>query len=364
MKTKYLLHISIGICLLVSLSNLSIAQQTSKNLIIVTLDGMRWQEIFSGADKELLLNKKFTKDSAGTFAQYWRDDSKTRREILFPFIWKVVAKNGQIIGNRKLGNNFNNANPYKFSYPGYNEIFTGYPDTTVNSNDKILNKNINVLEFLNQQRDFKNKIAAFTTWDVFPYILNKWRSGIYVNTDHDTLSNSISNAGIINEISRLSPRPIGVRPDVITYFAAKSYLQSARPKVLYIAFDETDDFAHAGNYNQYLISAHAQDNFLEDIWNWVQQDSMYSNKTTLIITCDHGRGDEIKENWQHHGEKIPEAGEIWLAAIGPSIAPMGERKDAIQLYQKQLATTFAKILGYSFTVNHPVGEPIESLLNK
>ena len=61
------------------------------------------------------------------------------------------------------------------------------PDTAVNSNDKILNKNINVLEFINRQTGFKNNVAAFTTWDVFPYILNKWRSGIYVNSDTDSL---------------------------------------------------------------------------------------------------------------------------------------------------------------------------------
>jgi len=364
MKRKISLTVTIVLCLLLAFNQVSIAQQVSENLIIVTLDGMRWQEVFKGADKEILANKKFTKDSLGSFNQYWREDANTRREILFPFIWKEIAKKGQIIGNRALGNYFNNANPYKFSYPGYNEIFTGYPDTAVNSNDKILNKNVNVLEFLNQQKEFKNKIAAFTTWDVFPFILNTRRSGVYVNTNYDTLSNTIPGSDLINEMTRLSPRPIGVRPDVLTYFAAKTYLKSTLPRVLYIAFDETDDYAHAGNYNQYLISAKAQDNFLADIWNWIQNHPIYKDKTTLIVTCDHGRGDKNKENWQSHGEKIQEAGEIWMAAIGPNIAALGERKDSIQLYQKQLAATFAKILGFTFTANHPVGEPIESLLKK
>ncbi|MBU3743283.1 MAG: phosphoglyceromutase [Sediminibacterium sp.] len=364
MKRNLLLPITFIVFSIFTFNQASFAQQTSENLIIVTLDGMRWQEIFTGADKELLTNKKFTKDSAGSFAKYWRNDAILRREILFPFIWKEIAKNGQIIGNRKLGNNFNNANPYKFSYPGYNEIFTGYPDTAVNSNDKIVNKNTTVLEFLNQQKNFTNKIAAFTTWDVFPYILNTWRSGVYVNTNYDTLSNTIPGSNLINEMTRLSPRPIGVRPDVLTYFAAKTYLQSTLPRVLYIAFDETDDYAHAGNYNQYLISASAQDNFLADLWNWIQHNPIYKDKTTLIVTCDHGRGDTNKENWQHHGEKIPEAGEIWMAAIGPNIAALGERKDSIQLYQKQLAATFAKIVGLTFTANHPVGEPIESIFKK
>jgi Type I phosphodiesterase / nucleotide pyrophosphatase len=338
------------------------AQQQTENLIIVTLDGMRWQEVFTGADKALLSNKRFTQDSLSAFAKYWNEDPTIRRKKIFPFLWSTMANNGQLLGNRNFGNKVNNANPYKFSYPGYNEIFTGYPDTLVNSNNKILNKNTNVLEFIHQQPAFNNKVAAFTTWDVFPYILNKGRSGLYVNSDHDTLSSSVNNFQLLNDFQRLSPRPIGVRPDVITYLAAKEYLKTKRPSVLYIAFDETDDFAHGGQYNQYLLSAGAQDQMIADLWNWVQSEPGYKGKTTLIVTCDHGRGDQIKENWRNHGANIPEAGEIWVAIMGPDTAPAGERKDAIQLYQKQLAATFAKLLGLNFTANHPVADPIESII--
>lgn len=340
------------------------AQLKTENLIIVTLDGMRWQEIFNGADLALLSDKRFTKDSAAVFEKFWDKDSVIRRKKLFPFIWSTLANNGQLLGNRNLDNKVNNANPYKFSYPGYNEIFTGYPDTLVNSNNKILNKNTNVLEFIHQQPGFKNKVAAFTTWDVFPYILNKWRGGIYVNSDNDTLDSSVTNYQLVNDFQRLSPRPIGVRPDVITYLSAKEYLKTKKTRVLYIAFDETDDFAHGGQYNQYLLSASAQDQMIADLWNWVQSEPGYKDKTTLIVTCDHGRGDIIKETWRSHGEKIPEAGEIWVAIMGPDTPPTGERKDAIQLYQKQLAATFAKILGLTFTANHPVAEPIESVIKK
>ena len=338
------------------------AQQKTENLIIITLDGMRWQEVFSGADIALLSDKRFTKDSAAMFAKFWNEDPTIRRKKIFPFLWSTLAKNGQLLGNRNLGNKVNNANPYKFSYPGYNEIFTGYPDTLVNSNDKILNKNTNVLEFIHQQPVFNNKVAAFTTWDVFPYILNKWRSGIYVNSDQDTISASVNNYQLLNDFQRLSPRPIGVRPDVITYLGAREYLKSNKPRVLYIAFDETDDFAHGGQYNQYLLSAAAQDQMIADLWNWLQADPAYQGKTTLIVTCDHGRGDTIKETWRSHGEKIPEAGEIWVAIMGPDTPAAGERKDTVQLYQKQLAATFAKLLGLDFTANHPVAEPIESVI--
>lgn len=337
------------------------AQNKTENLVIVTLDGMRWEEVYGGADSALLLNKEFTKDSAGTSSKFWDDDIDIRRKKLFPFLWSTLVSKGQLYGNRWKGSEVNNANRYWFSYPGYNEIFTGYPDTLVNSNDKNWNKNINVLEYINKQPGFKNKVAAFSTWDVFPYILNKQRSGIYVNSDTDSLPYTTDKFKLIDDIQSLTTRPIGVRPDVLTYVAAREYMKEMKPKVLYIAFDETDDLAHAGMYDQYLGSAYAQDRMLEDLWNYIQSTPQYKNKTTLVITCDHGRGDNPKENWQHHGQKIPDAGQIWIAAIGPDTKAMGEVTNSNVLYQEQLAATFAKLLGFTFTANHTVAAPIESI---
>ena len=77
-----------------------------------------------------------------------------------------MARQGQLYGNRRYDNKVDNANPYWFSYPGYNEIFTGYADTSINSNDKKYNKNENILEFINKQKDYQGSVAAFTTWDV------------------------------------------------------------------------------------------------------------------------------------------------------------------------------------------------------
>jgi len=342
----------------------SFTQLKTENVVVVTLDGMRWQEVFGGADSALLKNKNFTRDSAGTSGKFWDNDVLVRRKDLFPFLWSTVAVKGQLYGNRLYENKVNNANKYKFSYPGYNEIFTGYPDTAVNSNDKILNKNINVLEFINQQSSYKNKVAAFATWDVFPYILNKWRSGIYVNADSDFLPSATEEFRLINDIETLTARPIGVRPDVLTYIAAREYMKEYKPKVLYIALDETDDLAHAGMYDQYLGSAHAEDRMIEDLWNYLQSTPQYKDKTTLIVTCDHGRGDKIKENWQHHGEKIEESGEIWIAAIGPDTKPVGEIKTSMQLYQMQLAATISKLLGFTFTANHPVAADIKEIYLK
>src|SRR5690242_3090679 len=156
----------------------------------------------------------------------------------------------------------------------------------------------------------------------------------------------------------LTTKPIDVRPDVLTYFAAREYLKTYKPKVLYIAFDETDDFAHAGMYDQYLKSAHAEDAMIADLWNTIQSMHGYKNKTTLIITCDHGRGDTIKDQWKSHGEKIADAGQIWVAAIGPDTKHLGEVTNTDTLYQAQLAKTFAALLGFDFKSDHSAMQPI------
>lgn len=338
------------------------AQQKTENLIIVTLDGFRWQEVFGGVDSALMTDKNYVRDTGGIRSKYWAADMNERRTKLLPFIWNEIAQNGQLYGNRCKGNLVNNANKYWFSYPGYNEIFTGYPDDSVNTNDKVWNKNSNVLEYISRQPGYIGKVAAFTTWDVFPYILNSKRSGIYVNADVDTLRFNDPGLQLLNDMQFLAPQPIGVRPDLITYFAAREYLKTHKPKVLYIAFDETDDYAHAGNYEQYIGSAHAEDAMIADLWKTVQQLPEYAGNTTLLITCDHGRGDAVKEEWKHHGQKIADAGQIWIAVMGPDTKPAGEVKKGETLYQRQIATTLAALLGFKFRPDHPVMEPVRSIL--
>lgn len=340
------------------------AQRKTENLVIVTLDGMRWQEVFKGVDSAIIANKKFTHDSANIIKNFWSDEINERRKMLFPFLWTTIENQGQLYGNRAKGCAVNNANPYWFSYPGYNEIFTGYPDTAVNSNDKIPNKNVNVLEFINKQKKYEGKVAAFTTWDCFPYILNKWRSKIYVNSGVDTLNFNTAEFNLLNDLQFLAAEPLDVRLDANTYLAGRAYLKTFKPKLLYIAFDETDDFAHEGMYDQYLKSAHAENAMIADLWKTLQSMPEYKDKTTLIITCDHGRGDAVKEQWTSHGQNIADAGQIWIAAIGPDTKHLGEVTNCDTLYQRQLATTFANVLGFDFKPDQPVMQSIAQIFSK
>ncbi len=341
-----------------------LAQPKTQNVIVVTLDGFRWQEVFRGIDSTLTETKEFNGNTKALYNHFGATTPTNRRERLLPFLWKTVGTKGQIWGNRALGNFVNVANPYWFSYPGYNEIFTGYPDTAVNSNDKKLNVNENVLAFLNKQKGFEGKVAAFTSWDVFPFIFNEPQSKFVVNSGFENVEGNISGAQrTLNELQHFQTPFLGdVRLDYSTYQMAKEYMRQNKPKVLYIGLDETDDLAHEGHYDLYAHAAHKIDTMLADLWQYVQTTPQYKDKTTLLITCDHGRGNDGKGGWRDHGTKTKDSDQIWFAVMGPDTRAKGEMSEVGQWYQKQFAATIAQFLGFRFTSNHAIGEPIKTVL--
>ncbi|HKC35187.1 MAG TPA: alkaline phosphatase family protein [Chitinophagaceae bacterium] len=347
----------------------SIKAQQVENIIIITTDGFRWQEVFKGMDSAIANNSKFNQgDSSYIFEKYWSYNENERRKKLMPFFWNTIVNHGQIYGNRTVGNKVNNANPHWFSYPGYSEIMTGFADSTIDSNEFPPNPHVTVLEFLNQQPKFKNKVAAFGAWGAFDRILNQQRSGLPVFSAFDTIGGKNPNANekLINSMMQDSYRPFGNEEclDVFTHYAAMEYLKNKKPKVLYISYGETDEWAHHGYYGSYLDAAHLVDKWIKEMWTFLQSDPQYKNKTAIFFTTDHGRGDLNKEEWTSHGSSIADAYQIWFAAMGPNIASTGEQKNNIQLFQDQFAQTIAKLLGYIYKATHPISPEIKSVLSK
>ena len=331
------------------------------NVFLITLDGMRWQELFKGADPALIEREEYVDDTEELKHRFWGSDEPARRELLMPFLWEVIASRGQLYGNRDRGCRVNVTNHEWFSYPGYSEILTGFVDPGIDSNDKIPNPNRTVLEFINKQPGFEGRVAAFGSWDVFPYIINEARSGIPVNAGFERATGSdLSERELfLNELQQQIPSPWGtVRLDAFTHHYALEYLKKHHPRVLYIAYGETDDFAHDGAYDSYLNSARQTDAFIEDLWGFVQKDDTYRGKTTFIITTDHGRGTNPLDSWRNHGTDIEGADEIWVAIIGPDAPALGEVDGSCSFFQNQIASTVASFLGLEYEGDQPAGSVI------
>lgn len=330
------------------------------NIFIITIDGFRWQEIFTGADPALISNEKYTPDTATMKMLYGSPDTEGRRKQLLPFFWNVIAAKGQLYGNRHYDNKVNTSNIYSISYPGYNEIFTGNTDVTISSNEKNANYNTNILEYLNSKDQFRGKVAAFTSWDVFPYILNKERSNIILNSGYEDRNED--NASLAQQlINKVQDEAVydktPTRHDELTFLTAKEYIQQYQPKVVYLGLGETDEAAHNARYDLYLEKAAEADRMIARLWHWVQTTPGYKNNTTFIITTDHGRGKKTA-NWSGHGAFINGSSQTWLAVIGPNINPVGEVKEDQQIYQKQLAQTIAALVGEKFVSTQPVATAV------
>lgn len=324
------------------------------NLVFVTWDGFRWQELFGGAE-EALLSKDLggVPDVAETRKTFWRDTPEQRREALLPFVWKVVAQQGQVFGDGSRGAASRVTNGKKFSYPGYNEMFVGFADDAVKSNDKIPNANINVLEYVHRQPGFGGRVAAFATWDVMEYILNRERSGFPLLTGWTEIDDAPLTPGQqqVNELVRtLERRWPGNVFDVVSHRAAVEHLMKYKPRVLYIGLGETDEWAHARRYDLYLQAAQRSDQYLRELWELLQSLPQYQDKTTLVITTDHGRG--AARDWANHSPATVGAEYIWIAALGAEIPPLGIREN-VETTQSQIAATLAALVGIDFNKPFP-----------
>jgi len=333
----------------------------TRTVVLIVSDGLRWQEIFSGADAGLLNDKE-----GGSWLpekelrrRYWRPDATSRRALLFPFLWGTVAKQGQILGNQALGSVAHVTNGKAFSYPGYNEMTTGYPNDAIDSNEFGPNPNPTVFEWLNKSDELRGRVAVYATWNVFDNIFNKPRSGLVMQTGWQ-----------LAKKARETPRDALLRelfetttqfdeedcPNSFLQVPLIDYVKSGQPRVLFVGYGETDNWAHQGRYDLVLDSALRFDHFVEQLWNTMQAMPQYRGTTTFMITTDHGRGGGLTE-WKEHGVEQKGSENIWLAVMGPDTPALGERAHAAPVAQAGIAATVAAFLGKDYRAAAPQAAP-------
>lgn len=338
----------------------------TQNVFLITTDGLRWQEVFSGADEQLLNKPDGGIDNVDQIkAAYWRETPEERRKALLPFFWTTIAKEGQIFGNQDKGSIVQITNTMKFSYPGYNEILTGFADPAITSNNKIPNQNMTVLEWLHRKPAFDGKVAAYSGWDVTPFIINRERCEFPVMGGWEPVPDPEPNdvQKMINElIADTTPHHPSELTDSILYQAARAHIIRHQPRVMFIGFLETDMWGHRGKYDNLLNTANRADDYIRRLWELVQSMDQYRDKTTFIISTDHGRGFAPKE-WKSHGVKFEGSENMWVAVIGPDTPALGERTDCDRVTQSQIAATLAALLGEDYRAEVPrAGEPIADVL--
>ncbi len=300
----------------------------TENIIFVMTDGFRWQEMFGGVDAAVLSKPgNVEKDKRDALKKrFCRETPEASREALLPFVWKVVAKEGQIYGNRGKQSAAHVTNGLKFSYPGYQEMLCGFVDPRIDSNSAGPNPNITVFEWLHRKPAFQGRVAAFGAWNAFNDIFNRQRCGFCVNAGYDPLTQGRRGpqVDLLNQLKAETPHIWNGEPfDALTFHTAWEYFRAARPRVLYLSLGETDEWGHAGKYDEYLAAAHRVDDYLKRFWETAQTMPQYRGKTTMIFATDHGRGLGPKR-WKDHGKDVAGAEDIWMAFLGPDTSALGK----------------------------------------
>jgi hypothetical protein len=334
-----------------TIATLAQGKPKTENVILVMTDGVRWQEVFGGADDELMNKERGGVEKLDPLKKTFGAGTKEeRRAALLPFVWKVMAQDGQLYGNQLKKSVGRVGNGHNFSYPGYSEALCGFVDPRINSNAKRNNPNKTVLEWLHDKQDYKGKIAAFTTWDVFPFIINTERSGIPVLANA-VLPDWLPATPALSALQQLNleRKQLGEedRFDAFTFAAALEYIGKNKPRVVFICFDETDSRCHEGRYDRYLASAHKADRMIAKLWETLQEMPEYKDKTTLILTCDHGRGG-APTGWKSHGAKVEGSEFTWMGFLGPDTPALGERSDVEPVTHDRIAATLAAFLGEDY----------------
>ena len=306
------------------------AEPTGRNIVLVTLDGVRIQELFTGMDPVIANATEAESgiyDASITRARYWRESPIERREALMPFFWKTLVPAGLVLGNPALGSPVTVRNTQWFSYPGYSEILT--------------------------------EVAQIGSRDGFKYAASQKNGPFFMSGAYDPVPAEFSTPEM-DELAALRPEVLQLweesSNDTLTFRLALSYLKRHQPRVLWLGFGQSDDWAHARRYDRLLDYLQLVDRHLSQLWTTLQSMDRYRGNTTLIITTDHGRG-RTPADWAEHDAGIEGSQDIWIAIIGPDTPALGEVRGRTGVTQGDVAATMLQYLGLDHRDFNPDGGP-------
>lgn len=165
-------------------------------VVLVTLDGVRVQELFGGMDP-VIANAPGAQsgiyDAAVTRQRWWHETREARREALMPFFWKTLAPAGMVLGNQALGSKVTVRNDQWFSYPGYSEMMTGQPQAEVKSNDFVRYPHRTVLEYLRESLGLDyHEVAQIGSWEGLRYAASSRDGAFFMNGGREAIPAELS----------------------------------------------------------------------------------------------------------------------------------------------------------------------------
>ena len=324
-------------------------------VVLIVLDGVRWQEIYRGVDSDLADKSELGGDERGS----------GRR--LMPNLWNLIETRGIALGHPDERGGVEASGPDYVSLPGYAEIFTGRTSAGCFSNDcepHLTSTLADEFRALAGARD--EDVAIIASWEKIERVAAATPARIVVSTgrlhgaSRERLRYDPEASALLDEGERAGPWPgsQGFRPDRITSAIGLRYLAQKKPRFLFLGLGESDEFAHMGDYHNYLGSLRYADQVIGEVVRTLDAMGEAGRRTSLIVTTDHGRSYGFRE----HGGSSPESRTVWVVGAGGNIPSGGivplERTRRLA----DLAPTIRALAGLPTDTDRGAGSVIEELI--
>lgn len=306
-----------------------VPREAAEVVVVITIDGVRYQEVFDGVDEERARR-------AGLAASAIVDAA-----TLMPNLHWLVATRGAAIGAPGRGV-ISASGPSNVSLPGYVELFTGDRAVPCTDNRCPPVQQRTIADDLAIDGD-PSRVAVFASWkplarataaDPSRMLVSAGRSG----TNRPPLLTAHEETRDIYERGeRAAPAPgyADYRPDEHTAALALAYLRRERPRFLFIGLGDTDELAHQADYAGYLRALSRADRLVGDVAITLGHLSDQGTPTLLIVTTDHGRA----HDFPHHGSAYPESARTWLVAAGEAVRARGRVRSPGPRYLADVTAT-------------------------
>lgn len=309
-------------------------------VVVVTIDGARWQEVFGGTGDEL--------------ARAAHLPSRTAKALV-PTLTRWATEDGASVG-APGHTEIHATGPNFVSLPGYTEILSGRAPTGCQSNqcDDTLEPTL-----------LDEVAAAFPSEEVA--VVSSWESIRHAAgaTSRMTVSTGRVFANKVPSAWLQAGKDVGpwpgdgeYRPDESTAALALRVLREKRPRAIFIGLGDTDEHAHHGDYAGYLGALSRADAFLASLEDELSRMGTRGERTTVLVMCDHGRGAGFRD----HGAAWPESSRVWLVAHGAGIANKGMVDLRREARLADVAPTARALMGLTADDDRRAGEPLSAML--
>ncbi len=284
-------------------------------VVLVVIDGVRWQDVFEGVDR--------------TLAQIYRlsQDEVVGPGRLVPNLHRLATSDGIAVGAPGYGEPMRAAGPHYVSQPGYLELFTERPAATCFSNECPPVKEPTFLDAVaSATPPGEASAAVVASWEVIArtasaapkdFVLS---AGQQRGANQDALGVSPRAIHALEAARTASPSPGHgeYRPDRYTREIALAYLEERHPRFLFLGLGDSDEYAHQGDYRGYLRALHEADKAVGELLETLDRMGDDGRNTTVLVTTDHGR----ERAFMSHGSFAPESARVWMVAAG-NVQPLG-----------------------------------------